>query len=253
MSQTIALEQDTELRPDVDDSPVRRGSETDVDTHRRARGESPDSIRLYLNASGTIPLLTREGEVSLAKQIEGADRSITDVVASNPGALRSLVDAGREASNSPGDLRQFTAPPTAAGEQIDFTNLQPKFQRRLTRLQTLVTEFEDVATEAEGKRLHRRIARALSGLHLTETALREMVDRLRSDAGRDKIASSDLNQIDRHLAKRDEAKQRFVEANLKLVVSIAKKYAAGPLPLLDLIQEGNLGLMRAVEKFDPAH
>ena len=253
MDQAMMLE----LHPELDRGrdPISSGSErsadADVDTYRRAREESIDSVRLYLNASGSIPLLTREGEVALAEQIEAADRAIVDVLAGNLGAVRLLVEAGREASQSPGDLRQFTAPPSVDGEQVDFSELGSKIRPRLARLQTLVTAMERVTSdEAEAERGRRRIARAIGGLHLTESALRDLIGQLRQNSGRNKKTTSDLDRIDRNFANRDLAKQRFMEANLKLVISIAKKYAAGPLPLLDLIQEGNLGLMRAVEKFD---
>ena len=253
MDQTMMLELQPELEHgrDGESSGSERSTDGDVDSYRRAREESIDSVRLYLNASGAIPLLTREGEVALAEQIEAADRAIVDVVAGNLGAVRLLVEAGREASQSPGDLRQFTAPPSVNGKQIDFSELASKIRPRLARIQTLVTAMGRVTSDgAEAERGRRRIARAISGLHLTESALRNLIGRLRQNFGRNKKTTSDLDRIDRNFANRDLAKQRFMEANLKLVISIAKKYAAGPLPLLDLNQEGNLGLMRAVEKFD---
>jgi RNA polymerase primary sigma factor len=57
-------------------------------------------------------------------------------------------------------------------------------------------------------------------------------------------------QLERGVARADEARRRLIQANLRLVVSVAKKYLGGPLALMDLVQEGNIGLMRAVEKFD---
>ena len=70
------------------------------------------------------------------------------------------------------------------------------------------------------------------------------------DVSGDKVAPARRRELRRSVRRGDEAVRTFVQSNLRLVVSIAKKYQASGLPLLDLIQEGNLGLMHAVEKFD---
>ena len=71
-----------------------------------------------------------------------------------------------------------------------------------------------------------------------------------TEAKGDKVTPARRRELRRSVRRGDEAQRTFVQSNLRLVVSIAKKYQASGLPLLDLIQEGNLGLMHAVEKFD---
>ena len=72
-----------------------------------------------------------------------------------------------------------------------------------------------------------------------------------AELGRGRIPAEERPALEEKVRAGDEAAKRFVQANLRLVVSIAKKYQASGVPLLDLIQEGNFGLMHAVERFDP--
>ncbi len=282
-----------------------------------AIGKTDDPVRMYLREMGTIPLLTREGEVEIAQRIEEGQNEVIQAIVSEPLAVHELLALDtRELTTLAEPIEQNDTDDglldEELGEEAPFPSSSSlsKVIDRLRELYATVRSLEaNVATSTsaeeakellrEDKTLRNHIAKLTKELNLRPEMLEHVIARLET-VQQQSQHSGDLSaqmampkiQLDNELlsegdntsqalhghdgqeAKEDtievtleglsdvlyrircgqqkdhEAKRELAEANLRLVVSIAKKYTNRGLHFLDLIQEGNIGLMKAVDKFE---
>jgi len=222
-----------------------------------------DPVRIYMREMGSVALLKREDEVTLAKQIEEARDEMRRLTLLSPFASREVLRVTARVRSGVVSIRELVeeAEESVSFDEDHINETLATFERlkrrkregayRLLREQSLsnnminriadrITRLERLVTYQEGKKGPKRIERAKSRirkimrrLHMRRTELRDT-----------------SKSIKVHDYKMQVAKQKLIEANLRLVVSIAKRYVNLGLKFSDLIQEGNIGLMKAVDKFD---
>jgi DNA-directed RNA polymerase sigma subunit (sigma70/sigma32) len=180
-----------------------------------------DPVRAYMKQMGQTDLLTKEEEVEIFKRIEKAQRKAFNLLCKDDGTLIRFTELGRDLLN--GRVR-FE----------DFIDCESK-ERFMKGLHKLVVTLEDMShTDAKRKTLYKRFR------------LKQLV----IDGWCDELAQRGNNDLVKTLQSLRDAKDEMVKANLRLVVANAKKYTNRGVALLDLVQEGNLGLIKAVEKFE---
>lgn len=222
----------------------RRARRGEVSGRRPGGAEASvlSALELYLGKMGTKALLSREDEIALARRVEEGERAIVEALARSKPALRELLMIGSELRDK--KLRAREVLRDADEDELSDEDVTLRLIATLERAAALV--------EAGGDEKERRaMLEELRSLRLHRRVIDRVVEAVRAaEVGDVRDRQEILAAIEAGRRIADRAKAELVEANLRLVILFAKRHKGQGLQLLDLIQEGNIGLMRAADKFD---
>jgi RNA polymerase primary sigma factor len=293
-----------------DENVQAREEEEIVASELEPFGKAADPVGIYLKEMGSFPLLTREGEVEIAKRIKRGQQEVLSVVINCPVAIREVINLGIALRAGRIEIREVTNEidddgPNVGEERVQkkrVLSLINKLQRGEERIRILRGELRLRNKEVPKKRIQEKILKkrtkifdAFKRINLREKQINRILQKLKQwniwmekalwemkkyekvsmrpkdleemgriarnvkkKVGRMEVecglSSNQIKEtvraIEKGEAEANEAKSEMVKANLRLVISIARRYLNRGLQFLDLIQEGNIGLMKAVDKFE---
>jgi RNA polymerase primary sigma factor len=238
-----------------DEIPAARdpeASEREPHEDEDLRNSADGTLGLYLKEMGGIPLLKREDELALAQRLEGTRKRYRRAVLFHWPMLHRVQD--HLAGLAPGVQALERSIDVYPGLGLTFEVVQKRLPRHLPRLQALADESAAEAhrrahprSKAEQQRLVRADRRRLRVAVALAEELAPRIDFLNEWS---KALRPNTPALVARRRAYQQARHELTEANLRLVVSIAKRYRGRGMPFIDLIQEGNSGLMRAVDKYD---